>query len=108
MAWCPVCKCEYKKGITKCAECKVELVETLDCNDKTVAKPEEVLIPAGEEAFEMDDELLENKNLHFIDREAQITAVKMAKKQTGVYRNSQELSNENKSSAYILLPVGIL
>ena len=31
-----------------------------------------------------------------------------AKKDTSVYRSSKELAAENKSSAYILLPVGIL
>ena len=32
MAWCPVCKCEYKQGISKCADCKVELVDVLEEN----------------------------------------------------------------------------
>ena len=36
MAWCPVCKCEYKKGITVCKECKVELVDSLDANSDEV------------------------------------------------------------------------
>lgn len=30
MPWCPKCKCEYRKGITICADCNVELVESLD------------------------------------------------------------------------------
>lgn len=30
MPWCPVCKNEYKAGYTTCAECKVELVESLE------------------------------------------------------------------------------
>ena len=32
MAWCPICKCEYKEGITKCADCNVELVDVLEEN----------------------------------------------------------------------------
>ncbi len=110
MAWCPVCKCEYKKGITKCAECKVDLVDSLEKK-------------GYEPIFEQEDkdtydslgfkEVTENKNVHFIDREANIAGVKMAlatkaKKDTSVYRSSKELAAENKSSAYILLPVGIL
>ena len=110
MAWCPVCKCEYKKGITKCAECKVDLIDSLE--EK-----------AYEPIFEQEDkdtydslgfkEVTENKNVHFIDREANIAGVKMilaakAKKDTSVYRSSKELAAENKSSAYILMPVGIL
>ncbi len=27
--FCPICKAEYKKGITRCADCNVELVERL-------------------------------------------------------------------------------
>lgn len=34
MPWCPKCRNEYRKGITVCAECKVELVENLDENEK--------------------------------------------------------------------------
>lgn len=106
MAWCPVCKCEYKEGITKCAECKVDLVASLDSvKDEPVISEEEI-----REVYQQLDveELTENKNIHFIDRESQIAAVKMAKKQTSVYRGSKELAGENKSSAYILLPVGTL
>ncbi len=104
MAWCPICKCEYKAGITKCAECKVELVNSLD------AEKEEPLFLQEEENSECfgAEDLLENKNIHFIDREAQIAAVRIANKNTSVYRNSKDLSNENKSSAYILIPVGVL
>lgn len=105
MAWCPVCKCEYKKGILKCAECKVDLVEPLEEKNEEVPIPEEGL---GEETIlELAKELNENKEIHFTDKDAEIPAVRIAK-QAGVYRNSKELSNENKSSAYILLPVGVL
>ena len=30
MPWCPKCKCEYRKGIALCADCGVELVESLE------------------------------------------------------------------------------
>lgn len=30
MPWCPVCKNEYREGFTTCAECKVDLVESLE------------------------------------------------------------------------------
>ena len=29
MPWCPKCKCEYREGITECADCKVALVDVL-------------------------------------------------------------------------------
>lgn len=105
MAWCPVCKCEYKKGIVKCAECKVDLVDSLEEKNEETLIPEEAL--DEEMVLEIAKELNENKAIHFIDRGAEIPAVRIAKR-AGVYRNSKELSNENKSSAYILLPVGAL
>lgn len=36
MPWCPNCKCEYRKGITLCADCKVELVDSLE-NDQDLS-----------------------------------------------------------------------
>lgn len=33
MAWCPVCKNEYRPGIKVCADCGAELVESLENND---------------------------------------------------------------------------
>ncbi len=30
MPWCPVCKCEYREGITNCYDCRVPLVDSLD------------------------------------------------------------------------------
>ncbi len=107
MAWCPMCKCEYKKGITVCTECKVELVDSLDANSDEVIFAENSMDAEETECFGA-EVLNENLNIHFIDREKPIAAVRIAKKRDTVYRNSQELSNENKSSAYILLPVGIL
>ena len=32
MAWCPICKNEYRPGIKVCADCGAELVESLDQN----------------------------------------------------------------------------
>lgn len=30
MPWCPSCKTEYQPGVTECADCKVELVDSLE------------------------------------------------------------------------------
>ena len=110
MAWCPVCKCEYKEGIEKCADCKVNLVETLE--NVAVSDEDKQQMLTEEEAMAVAKEILgkdvtEDKNIHFIDREAEITAVRVAKK-AGIYRKSSELSSENKASAYILLSISIL
>lgn len=109
MAWCPVCKCEYKQGITKCADCKVELVDVLEENID-IFPDFEALQEEEEQISKIAEHVNENLNIHFLDRGADIAGVRKIKqkKDSGVYRNSKELAGENKSSAFILLPVGFL
>lgn len=49
MAWCPICKNEYRPGIKVCADCGAELVEKLEENSRT-------MLVAGEE------DMLQNVN----------------------------------------------
>lgn len=44
MPWCPVCKNEYNEGVTVCADCGAELVDSLK-------ERKEVLLCSGEEAL---------------------------------------------------------
>lgn len=104
MAWCPVCKCEYKEGILKCAECKVDLVDSLEEKKEEAPIFEEEL--SEEIISELAKELNEDEKIH-ITEEEEVPNVRNVK-QTGVYRNSKELSIDNKSSAYILLPIGLV
>lgn len=41
MPWCPVCKNEYVKGYTRCSDCDVDLVESLDDAPKPIIFGEE-------------------------------------------------------------------
>lgn len=109
MAWCPICKCEYKEGITKCADCNVELVDVLEEN-MAVSLDFEALMEEEEQISKIAEHVNENLNVHFLDRGADIASVRKIKQQKNstVYRNSKEMAGENKSSAYILLPVGVL
>ena len=103
MAFCPVCKCEYKEGIVKCADCDTLLVDSLE--EKITLFAEE---PVDEEIKKIvPKDVLENKNINFLDRDSDVAAVQVIKK-AGVYRDSKELFLENKSSAYMLLTVGII
>lgn len=92
MAWCPICKCEYKDGIKVCADCKVDLVDSIE----TVTETEEenlTIVEINDDIESADEEVTSN-----------VSIIKKA----GVYQDSAQLSKENKSSAYILLTLGIL
>ncbi len=99
MAWCPVCKCEYKDGIKKCADCNVDLVDSLEALEEESIEKMDFSEMAN--VFEtLDEEELEESE----DEENLVIRTKKA----GVYQDSAQLSSENKSSAYVLLGVGIV
>ncbi len=46
MAWCPKCKNEYRKGITHCPDCNMDLVEELELlPEQTIEIPEDYEFP---------------------------------------------------------------
>lgn len=108
MPWCPKCKYEYKEGITTCADCGGELVDDLSFiaeNEKQSAEVEkefiEGLLKASSEfEFEYDED--EEEIIEDIRNK-----VKTAET-PGVYVNSEEKAEENRTSAYTLITIGIL
>ncbi len=98
MAWCPICKCEYKEGVLKCAECKVELVPSLEKVEDSV--DETLFADAVEDMMSaIDEEKEENQETE---------TPRPIWRGTKVYQNSAQLSDENKYSAYLLITLGIL
>lgn len=93
MAWCPLCKCEYVEGVQKCADCGCELVSELEAHTDETEEVQEV------SDFEVPDEQM--KETAFDEEKVQ----SMVK---GVYVNNEERAEENKTSAYTLLSVGVL
>ena len=95
MAWCPICKNEYREGIKICAECRVELVDHLEEEEKhgdddrqeQIARLHAMLAADGEEQDEEDDQ----------DEPVYHT-----------YQNSAVKAEDNRTSAYTLLFVGVL
>ena len=101
MPWCPVCKNEYREGIERCAECKVTLVDSLEeetargeqerkAERETLARLQ-AMIAAQEQGQQEDDEeeAAQSNSWH-------------------PYQNSAAKAEDNRSSGYMLLFVGIV
>lgn len=97
MPWCPVCKNEYREGIKFCAECKVELVERLEDEKKSdeLSEQEKIARVRAMLAEEQDGQ-----------DEEEGTLEKMPVYHA--YQNSASKAEDNRTSAYTLLFVGIL
>lgn len=94
MPWCPICKNEYREGIKLCAECRVELVDHLEEEQDGEGEPQEkiarlhAMLAVDMEDSEEDD-----------DRDEPVYRA---------YQNSAAKAEDNRTSAYTLLFVGIL
>lgn len=97
MSWCPVCKNEYREGIERCAECKVELVDHLEDQTADQKELEKTAIMRAMLAAQSDgadqageEEIPEKVPVYH------------------AYQNSAAKAEDNRSSAYTLLFVGIV
>ena len=98
MPWCPICKNEYREGIKLCAECKVELVDHLEEATEQSAELDEqekiarlhAMIAAEQEETDDEDSVEEEPPVY------------------RAYQNSAVKAEDNRTSAYTLLFVGIL
>ena len=101
MPWCPVCKNEYREGIERCAECKVTLVDSLEEetengeHERTAEREKlarlQAMIAAQEQGQQEDgeEEAAQSSPWH-------------------PYQNSAAKAEDNRSSGYMLLFVGIV
>ncbi len=112
MAWCPVCKNEYREGITVCADCGADLVESLEAYEAEQAAVEmdaDVVFADGTIVNEMDTDVESVDGTIADEMDADMESSDVPKKEwKKAYRDSASQAEENKSSAYTLLVVGIL
>lgn len=94
MPICPKCKNEYRDGFNVCAECKCYLIDSF----------EEIA----------DEKVISKENLKLVVEEQQESVTTEKKEcprdeyKSGIYRNSAERAEDNKSSAWTLLSVGVV
>ena len=65
---CPECKAEYREGYTKCADCEIELVDTITLENEESSKPEEIIFETVMTSFNQGEialakSLLESNNI---------------------------------------------
>jgi len=115
MAWCPVCKNEYRPGITICADCGAELVEKLeDCkttllvygDEAMIDRIREFLIANGLKGIEVSYD--ENKGMHGVyslikDQEKAMEYVQIFMREhlTELQKQAQEKALENATPEQI-------
>ncbi len=102
MPWCPKSKTEYRAGFTVCADCGSKLVEEEPVEEKREPDWE------AEEGFPESAEKPEGRtadsgvNLDNALRES------LRQENSGLYQDSSERASDNRSSALILLAMGVL
>lgn len=112
MPWCPNCKDEYREGITVCADCGAQLVDDLSLVKEEKIDEEEYIHVADIPSeiveltegmdFEAEKAAMAQKLMEQMGRRRQ------AQVASTVYVNNSEKAEENKSSAYVLLFIGIV
>ncbi len=113
--WCPVCKNEYREGFYHCPDCDVDLVESLDDIPKEESQyegpsPEELAFMLAEAAGldEQESETLSVQELLDAASELESMDDDDVPGLPRVYESKRQKAEDNRSSGFALLTVGIL
>lgn len=102
MPWCPNCKFEYKEGITKCADCGADLVDSY----------EEIVAMEEQEALEQEQQMAFEAQLNKIEAEEYLERQEMLRNQAieahdaATYMKAKDKAENYKSSGFALTLVG--
>lgn len=102
MPWCPNCKFEYKDGITKCADCGADLVDSY----------EEIVAMEEQEALEQEQQMAFEAQLNKIEAEEYLERQEMLRNQAieahdaATYMKAKDKAENYKSSGFALTLVG--
>ena len=122
MPWCPICKNEYYEGVKVCADCQVELVDSLEeerAKKKSsgfLSEDDKLRLAYVQKVFDedvdMDSEHDVNDILQAFEDTLQADPSEYegeeldAPSRKGRYKNYAERAEDNKSSAATLILVG--
>lgn len=110
MPWCPKCKCEYREGITECADCKVALVDVLPPDEENPYSEESEMKQMEqwvlEDNEEPDDESMQTGQDADMESKIRNARMKAASEPVRVYQDKKSKAEDFKSSAYTLIIVG--
>ena len=107
MPWCPKCKCEYREGITECADCKISLVDELPPDSENPYLEENQMQQMEQWILE---EPVATEEEQDVDLETKIRNARMsaATDSVRVYQDKKSKAEDFKSSAYTLIIVGAI
>lgn len=96
MPWCPKCRNEYITGVQKCVDCGCNLVDSLEQAQPVIhTSQEEMQQPVRHEEESLNQELIKQQKQSAMFQGSHI------------YQKSSEKAEDFRSSAYVLLLVGI-
>lgn len=96
MPWCPKCRNEYIAGVQKCVDCGCNLVDSLEQAQPVIhTSREEMQQPVRHEEESLNQELIKQQKQAAMFQGSHI------------YQKSSEKAEDFRSSAYVLLLVGI-